>query len=164
MILEMLGDHLETIKLHEQQRQSLENEIKSLMDVIQQQKKSLSEMKLERDRNATHSQAKASRIDATQSELSIKIKLIADLTWELEKTQTKLSHVQQQLDSAKAERDALEKNIETITDDRNEVRDKLRVSDSIQKFLCSLSTSFSVNYIHMLLFVGSYFQYPGGDW
>lgn len=123
----MLDDHRDAIKLHEQQRQSLENEIKSLMDVIQRQKKSLNDTKRERDRNATHSQAKANRIDATQSELAIKMKLIADLTWELEKTQTKLSYVQQQLDSANAERDALEKSVETITDDRNDVRDKLRV-------------------------------------
>lgn len=135
MILEMLDDHRDAIKLHEQQRQSLENEIKSLMDVIQQQKKSLNEIKRECDRNATHSQAKANRIDATQSELSIKIKLIADLTWELEKTQTKLLHVQQQLGSKNAERDALEKELETITDDRNEVHDKLRVSYPIQRFL-----------------------------
>lgn len=135
IILEILDDQRDAFKLHEQQRQSMENEIKSLMDVIQQQKKSLNEMKRERDRNASHSQVKAHQIDATQSELSIKIKLIADITWELEKTQTKLSHVQQQLDSANAERDALEKNLETITDDRNEVRDKLRVSYSIEKFL-----------------------------
>lgn len=128
VILEILDDHRDAIKLHEQQQQSLENEIKSLLDLIQQQKKSLNEMKRERDRNATHSQAKANRIDATQSELSIKIKLIADLTWDLEKTQTKLAHVQQQLDSANGERDALGKNLETITVDRNEVRDKLRVS------------------------------------
>lgn len=155
MILELLDDHRDAIKLHEQQHQSLENEIKSLTDVIQQQKKSWSEMKRERDRNATHSQTKANRIDATQSELSIKIKLVADLTWELEKTQIKLSHAQQQLDSVNAERDALEKNLETITNDRNEVRDKLRVSYSIPKV--SLST-ININNNNFIILCG--IQFP----
>lgn len=124
-----MDDHRDVIKLHEQQRQSLENEIKTLKDLVQQQWKSLNDMKRERDRNATNSQAKANKIDATQSELSIKTKLIADLTWELDQLRIKLTHTQQQLDGLIAERMALEKNLEAITDDRNEVRDKLRVSD-----------------------------------
>lgn len=95
---------------------------------MQQQQKHLNDMKRERDRNATNSQTNANKIDATQSELAIKTKLIADLTWELNEVRTKLTHSQQQLDAIIAERMALEKNLETITDDRNEVRDKLRVS------------------------------------
>lgn len=108
-------------------------------ELIQQQSKSLNDIKRERDRNATNSQAKANKIDATQSELSIKTKLIADLTWELNEIRTKLIHAQQQLDTVCAERMTMEKQLLQITDDRNEVRDKLRVGVAILSIQINLT-------------------------
>lgn len=149
----MLDNQRDVIKLQEQHQQSLENEIKTLTDSLQQHKKSLNDMKRERDRNATHSQVNANKISATQSELSIKTKLIADLTWELDEMRTKLSHVQQQLDTVIAERIALEKSLETITDDRNEVRDKLRVGIStVRKLLKQNFSSIEINRDYQLNF------------
>lgn len=127
MNAEILMDQCDVIKLQDQHRQSLESELKTLNVTIEQLKKSFGDVKRERDRNATNSQVNAGKIDATQSELAIKAKIIAELTWELEEMRTKLTHTQQQYDSLAAERNALQKNLDAITDDRNEVRDKLRV-------------------------------------
>lgn len=95
---------------------------------VEQQQKNFNNLKRERDRNVSNTQAKNDKMDATQSELSSKMKVIADLTWDLSQTRTKLTHTQQQLDSVLAERAALQKNLEAITDDRNDVREKLRVT------------------------------------
>lgn len=126
-VSEILDDQRDVIKLQDQHRQSLESELKTLSATIEQQRKSLNDVKRERDRNATNSQVNAGRIDATQSELAIKTKEIAEVTWELEEIRTKLTHTQQQYDTLMAERNALQKSLDAITDDRNETRDKLRV-------------------------------------
>lgn len=122
-----MDDQRDVIKLQDQHRQSLESELKTLSATIEQQRKSLNDVKRERDRNATNSQVNAGRIDATQSELAMKTKEIAEVTWELEEIRTKLTHTQQQYDTLMAERNALQKSLDAITDDRNETRDKLRV-------------------------------------
>lgn len=101
--------------------------MKTLTNAIEQHKKNLDNLKRERDRNVTKSQAKTDKMDATQSELATKMKSIVDLTWELNEIRTKLTHTQQQLDSASAENEALQKSLDAITDDRNDVREKLRV-------------------------------------
>lgn len=102
--------------------------MKTLTSTVEQHCKHLNNLKRERDRNVNNTQAKTDKMDATQSELSTKMKIIADLTWDLNQTRKKLTHTQQQLESVMAERAALQTNFETITDDRNEVREKLRVT------------------------------------
>lgn len=126
-ISEIVENQLGIIKLKEQQCQSLENTVKTLSNTIEQHEKSLNNLKRERDRDATSSQAKTTKMDAAASELAIKMKTIVDLTWDLNEIKTKLTHTQQQLDNMIAEKDALQKEIDAITDDRNEVREKLRV-------------------------------------
>lgn len=127
-ISEIVEHQLSIIKLREQQCQSLENEVKTLTNTIEQHEKSLNNLKRERDRDVSNSQAKTTKMDATQSELATKMKTIVDLTWELNEVRTKLTHTQQQLDSTTAENVAIQKNLEAITDDRNDVREKLRVN------------------------------------
>lgn len=127
-IPEIVENQLSTIKLHEHQRQSLENEVKTLTTAVEQHKKNFDNLKRERDRNVSKSQAKTDKMDATQSKLTTKMKTIVDLTWELNDARTKLTHTQQQLDTITAEKMALQKSLEAITDDRNDVREKLRVS------------------------------------
>lgn len=127
-ILETVESQVGIIKLHEQRCQSLENEVKTLTTALEYHKKKMTTLKRERDRDVTNSLAKTDKMDATQSELTIKMKTIADLTWDLNQTRTKLTHTQQQLETLMAERTTLQKNLEAITDDRNAVREKLRVS------------------------------------
>lgn len=102
--------------------------MKTLTSAVEQHKKHLNNLKRERDRNVTNTQAKTDKMDATQCELSTKMKIITDLTWDLNQMRNKLTHTQQQLDSVLAERAALQKNLDAITEDRNEVREKLRVN------------------------------------
>lgn len=126
--LEMVENQASVIKLHEQRCQSLENEVKTLTSSLEYHKKKMNTLKRERDRDVTNSLVKNDKMDATQSELTIKMKAIADLTWDLNQTRTKLTHTQQQLETVMAERTALQNNLEAITDDRNDVREKLRVT------------------------------------
>lgn len=126
-IPEIVEDQQIAIKLHDQQRQCLENEVKTLSSSVERYKKNLNGLKRERDRDMSNSHAKNDKMDATQSELATKMKDIVDLTWELNAAKAKLTHTQQQLDGALAERAALQKNLQTITDDRNDVREKFRV-------------------------------------
>lgn len=125
---EMVENQASVIKLHEQRCQSLENEVKTLTSSLEYHKKKMNTLKRERDRDVTNSLVKNDKMDATQSELTIKMKAIADLTWDLNQTRTKLTHTQQQLETVMAERTALQNNLEAITDDRNDVREKLRVT------------------------------------
>lgn len=127
-VSEIVDNQLSAIKLQEQHRQSLENEVKTLTISVEQYKKNLDNIKRERDRNVSKSQAKTNKMDATQSELATKMKAIVDLTWDLNETRTKLTHTQQQLDTISAEKVALQKSLDAITDDRNDVREKLRVN------------------------------------
>lgn len=134
----MVENQVGIIKLQEQQCQSLENEVKTLTSAVEQHKKHLNNLKRERDRNVCNTQAKTDQMDATQSELSTKMKTIADLTWDLNQMRNKLTHTQQQLESVMAERAALQNNFEAITEDRNDVREKLRVNFSYQNVTVSL--------------------------
>lgn len=127
-IIETMAEQQNVIKLDEQQRQSLENDVKSLTNVIQQQNKSLNDLKRERDRNVANTQSNFDKIGATQSQLAIKTKEIVELTWELNEIRSKLAYTQQHFESITAERNALQKEFDAITEDRNEVRDKLRVT------------------------------------
>lgn len=124
---ETVENQVGVIKLHEQRCQSLENEVKTLTTALEYHKKKMSTLKRERDRDVSNSLVKSDKMDATQSELAIKMKVIADLTWDLNQTRTKLTHTQQQLETVMAERTTLQKNLDAITDDRNDVREKLRV-------------------------------------
>lgn len=126
-VVGVLDDQRDVIKLQEQHRQSLENEIKIHLTTIQRQTKALNTAKRERDKNATDSQVNAGKCDATQSELELKTKTIADLTEQLNEIRIKLTHVQQQFDSLSAERNSLQKSLNEIIEDRNVVREKLRV-------------------------------------
>lgn len=141
-ISEIVEHQLSIIKLREQQCQSLENEVKTLTNTIEQHEKSLNNLKRERDRDVSNSQAKTTKMDATQSELATKMKTIVDLTWELNEVRTKLTHTQQQLDSTTAENVAIQKNLEAITDDRNDVREKLRVNWVYRNTLRIINNSF----------------------
>lgn len=127
-ISEIVESQVGVIKLHEQKCQSLENQVKTLTTAIELNKKNFNNLKRERDRNVSNSLVKNDKMDATQSELTIKMKEIVDLTWDLNQARTKLTHTQQQLETVTAERTAIQKNLDAITEDRNDVREKLRVS------------------------------------
>lgn len=90
--------------------------------------KVLSATERERDRNVGETQAHASKIDATQSELALRMKDIANVMGQLNEARTKFSHMQQQFHASAAERETLQKALETISADRDSVRQKLRVS------------------------------------
>lgn len=141
-ISEIVEHQLSIIKLREQQCQCLENEVKTLTNTIEQHEKSLNNLKRERDRDVSNSQARTTKMDATQSELATKMKTIVDLTWELNEVRTKLTHTQQQLDSTTAENVAIQKNLGAITDDRNDVREKLRVNWVYRNTLRIINNSF----------------------
>lgn len=127
-VAEIVENQLSIIKLKELECQSLENQIKTLTGTVEQHEKNLNNLKRERDRNVNNSQSKTTQMDAVQSELAAKMRTIVDLTWELNEYRTKLTYVQQQLDNLMAEKTALQKNCDAITDDRNVVREKLRVN------------------------------------
>lgn len=82
----------------------------------------------ERDRNVGESQANAVKIDFAQSELELRQKEIANVMGQLNEARTKFSHQQQQFLALAAERDTLRKSLETVSADRDCVRQKLRVS------------------------------------
>lgn len=140
----IVNDQLGVIKLREQQCQSLENEVNILTNAIEEHKKNFNNLKRERDRNVSNSQAKNDKMDATQSELATKMKEIIDLSWELNQTRIKLTHSQQQLETVTTEQITLQKSLDAITDDRNDVREKLRVS-----FLFSNKIVLYVQRIHI---------------
>lgn len=123
----MVENQLDVIELQAQQCRGLENEVKTLTNAMKHFQKNTNNLKRERDKNINNSQVKNDKIDANESELAMKTKKIIDLTWELNKIQAKLAHTQQQFESLTAERTALEKNLDTINVDRNNVREKLRV-------------------------------------
>lgn len=135
----MVENQLSIIKLKEIECQSLESKVKTLTGTVEQHEKNLNNMKRERDRNVSNSQTKTTQMDAVQSELQSKMKAIVDLTWELNETRTKLTHTQQQLDNVLAEKIALQKSFDAITDDRNDVREKLRVRTCNDEILSSFS-------------------------
>lgn len=116
------------LKLHQKK---LESEIRTNSITIQQLQKLLSTMERERDRNVTESQANAVKIDFTQSELELRTKEIANVMGQLNEARTKFSHTQQQFLALSAERDSLQKALETVGADRDCVRQKLRVSREI---------------------------------
>lgn len=122
-----MDDQRDVIKLQEQHVQSLVNEIKTNLITIAQLKKTVVNVEKERDRNVCDSQITTEKMTAIKSELELKMKSIANLTEQLEETQTKLTHLQQQFDTLNAERNVLQRNHDGLLDDRNNVRDKLRV-------------------------------------
>lgn len=106
----------------------MESEIRAMAITIQQLRKVLSATERERDRNVSDAQAYAAKIDYTQSELTLRMKEIANVMGQLNEARTKFSHMQQQFHALTAERDTLQKSLETISADRDCVRQKLRVS------------------------------------
>lgn len=82
----------------------------------------------ERDRCVGESQANATKIDYTQSELALRMKEIANVMGHLNEARTKFSHMQQQFHAVAAERDRLQKSLEAVSADRDCVRQKFRVS------------------------------------
>lgn len=82
----------------------------------------------ERDRNVVESNANAVKIDFAHSELELRQKDIANVMAQLNEARTKFSHQQQQFLAVAAERDALQKSLESVVADRDCVRQKLRVS------------------------------------
>lgn len=126
-LVELADAHKNTIKLEQQQRQSLETDVRTLTNVVEQQQKMLDNLQLERDRTVSNTQASANKADATQSQLAIKTREIMDLTWELNEATTKLKHTQQNLETVMGERAALQRTVDVITDDRNDARERLRV-------------------------------------
>lgn len=123
----MADAHKNTIKLEQQQRQSLEMDVRTLTNLVEQQRKLLDNLQQERDRTVSNTQANANKADATQSQLAIKTRDIMDLTWELNEAKTKLKHTQQNLETIMGERAALQRTVDVITDDRNDARERLRV-------------------------------------
>lgn len=116
------------LKLHQTK---LESELRTKSITIQQLQKVLSGTERERDRSVTESQANAVKIDFTQSELELRTKEIANLVGQLNEARTKFSHTQQQFLALSAERDTLQKSLQTVGADRDCVRQKLRVSREI---------------------------------
>lgn len=115
-------------KLHQKK---LESELRANAITIQQLHKALSATERERDRNVSDTQAHATKLDFTQSELELRIKEIANVTGQLNEARTKFSHMQQQFLALSAERDTLQKSLEGVSADRDCVRQKLRVSREI---------------------------------
>lgn len=123
----MADAHRNTIKLEQQQRQSLENDVRTLTNVVDQQQKQLDNLKQERDRTASNTHASANKIDATQSQLAIKAREIMELTWQLNDVKSKLKHTQHNLDAIMAERATLQRSVDAMAEDRNDARERLRV-------------------------------------
>lgn len=132
------------IRLEQKQNQSLEHDVRTLTNVVEQQQKALDNLKLERDRTVSNTHANVHRIDATQSQLTIKSREIMDLTWELNDTKTKLKHTQQNFDALLVERAALQRNVNVISEDRNDARDRLRVSIFLFFFSLLVESNFLV--------------------
>lgn len=131
LFTELADAQKNTIKLEQQQSQSLENDVRTLTNLVDQQQKQLDNLKLERDRTVSNTHASANKIDDTQSQLTIRAREIMELTWELNDVKTKLKHTQHNLDAIMAERATLQRNVDAMTDDRNDARERLRVSRTI---------------------------------
>lgn len=123
---------LKQLKLH---LKKLDDELRTNAITIQQLQKVLSATERERDRNVIESQANTVKIDFTHSELELKIKEIANTMGQLNESRTKFSHMQQQFFALSAERDTLQKSLETVSADRDCVRQKLRVSLQGENFV-----------------------------
>lgn len=126
-----MDDQRDVIKLQEQHLQSLENENKMHLATIQQLKTTVVNAERERDRNVSDSHFTTEKLDAKQSELDLKIRQVAELKEDNDAMQKKLCYVQQQYDSTVSERKALQKELNAIVEDRNVVREKLRVQKKI---------------------------------
>lgn len=115
----------------EKDRSVLEDEIKTHLTTIQRQSNELVATGKMRDRTVCNSQVNALKADEAQNEHQFAAKEIANLTLKLNETDTRLNHARQKQEALTAERNTLQKSLETITDDRNAIRDKLRVSFSL---------------------------------
>lgn len=127
-ILEIVNEQRDTIKLMEKNQNVLESEIKNHLVTIQRQSKALAEAERVRDRIYCDSQVNALKVDEVQNEHDFATKEYANIMLKLTETETRLKHTKQKQEMLTAERNTLQKSLETITDDRNVVRDKLRVN------------------------------------
>lgn len=127
----IIGEQAEVIMLHEQHLKTLETEIKQHQETEQKQRSMIAKVEKERDKNAEEAQVLSDKVEQCQDDLLFKMNQIAQLNETIDEQKMKLAQVQQQFEAARSERNVFQRELQATVEDRDDIRERLRVYDLI---------------------------------
>lgn len=125
-----ISEQLDTIQTGEAHAKALDLEIKTHLEAARRQRAVLAKVEKERDKNAEESQILSDRLEKVQDELTGKINYIYQLNEDIAEMKTKMAQTQQLFESARSERNAFQRDLQATVEDRDDIRERLRVSSS----------------------------------
>lgn len=134
----MIGEQAEVMMLHEQHIKTLETEIKQHLETEQKQRSIIAKLEKERDKNAEEAQVLSDKVEQCQDDLLFKMNQIAQLNETIDEQKMKLIQVQQQFEAARSERNIFQRDLQATVEDRDDIRDRLRVCVFFLSFLDSM--------------------------
>lgn len=138
-----ISDQADQIILHEQRIKTMENEIKTHIVGLQKVKSLMAKVEKERDKNAEESQILADKVEELNEDITLKQNQIVELKENLMEYQTKLVQVQLLYDTARSERNTFQRDLQTCVEDREDIKERLRVSFFFVEDLWSQTVYFS---------------------
>lgn len=128
----IIGEQAEVIMLHEQHLKTLETEIKQHLETEQKQRSIIAKVEKERDKHAEEAQVLSDKVEQCQDDLLFKMNQIAQLNETIDEQKMKLAQVQQQFEAARSERNVFQRDLQATVEDRDDIRERLRVCGFIQ--------------------------------
>lgn len=126
-VIRINEERAEIILLHEQHIKTLETEIKQHLETEQKQRSMIAKVEKERDKNAEEAQVLSDKVEQCQDDLLFKMNQIAQLNETIDEQKMKLAQVQQQFEAARSERNAFQRDLQSTVEDRDDIRERLRV-------------------------------------
>jgi chromosome segregation ATPase len=111
-----------------QQIKTVENDVKGHILNLQKQKSLMIGVEKERDRNAEEVQAVGDKVDQLSEDMLVKQTQITQLKEKLVEVQVKLAQVQLLFETARTERSAFQRDLQTCTEERDNLKERMRVS------------------------------------
>ncbi|KAF2901963.1 hypothetical protein ILUMI_04223 [Ignelater luminosus] len=124
----LVKDHVKLIKIQEQSKKKLENEIDDLIGDSQKQRKQISYLEKERDRLIEEELDLTAKIEETMDDIKLKKAEIYDLKKNLAENETRLRMQQNLFEGVRAERNGLQKALQESAAECGELKNKLKVS------------------------------------
>lgn len=129
-ILGLIGEKTEQL-LHEQQQiKTMENEMRAILNASKKHNSGIAKIEKDRDKYLEESQVLADKVEMLQDEMMQKEHYIAELKEQSAESKTKLLQVQQLFETARSERNAFQRDLQACTEDRDDVKERLRVINS----------------------------------
>lgn len=123
----IIGDQAEVITLHQQHLKTLESEIKLHLEKEQQQCSAIKKLESEKAKKDEEAQVLSDKVEQCQDDLLFKMNQIGQLNETIDEQKMKLAQVQQQFETARSERNALQRDLQATVEDRDDIRGRLRV-------------------------------------